>query len=87
MYGENSMIGYHNPRVIELVDAALETTSPDTLDVIYRQLAPILQREQPVTFLGFPTEIYIANSRIKGFSSPFRANPIWSAGHLWIEQE
>ncbi len=87
VYGENSMIGYRNPRVIELVDAALETISPDTLDAIYRQLAPILQREQPVTFLSFGTEIYIANSRIKGFSSPFRSNPIWSAGYLWIEPE
>ncbi len=86
-FGEDSGIGYHNPRVIELVGAALAATDPQSLDSIYRELAPIIQEEQPYTFLFFGVEIYVAHRRIKGLSSPFRANPFWSAGHLWIEEE
>jgi peptide/nickel transport system substrate-binding protein len=85
MFGEESLIGYHNPHVIALVNEALEATTPRRLDTIYQQLAPIMQEEQPVTFLTFGTEMYVAHDRIKGLSSPFRANPLWHAGRLWIE--
>lgn len=85
VFGANSVIGWHDERVIDLVDAALEVTTPEALDSVYRQLAPIFQDEQPVTFLTFGTEMYIAHRRVLGLSSPFRANPIWAAGHLRIE--
>jgi peptide/nickel transport system substrate-binding protein len=86
VFGENSVIGWHDRRVIELVAAALEVTTPEALDSVYRELAPIVQDEQPVTFLTFGTEMYIAHQRVRGLSSPFRANPIWAAGHLRIDQ-
>ncbi|MEE8361922.1 MAG: ABC transporter substrate-binding protein [Gemmatimonadales bacterium] len=87
VFGRNSVTGYRNPRVIELVEAALAATTPESLDDIYRELAPIIQRDQPVTFLTFGTEMYIAHRRVRGLSSPFRANPLWAAGHLWIDDE
>lgn len=87
VFGESSLIGWRDTRVIDLVNGALAATTPRSLDTIYRDLAPIIQDQQPVTFLSFGTEMYIAHRRIKGLSSPFRANPIWSAGHLWIEEE
>jgi peptide/nickel transport system substrate-binding protein len=86
VFGENSLIGYRNPRVVELVNNALEATAPQSLDAIYEELAPIIQEDQPVTFLILGTEIYAAHRGVKGLSSPFRANPLWSAGHLWIEE-
>ena len=85
LFGENSLIGYRNPRVGELVSDALEATTPEALDVIYQELAPIIKDEQPVTFLILGTEIYVAHKRVNGLSSPFRANPIRNAGHFWIE--
>jgi len=87
MMGENSAIGFHNPRATELVNAALEATNLETLGAIYRELAPIVQDEQPFTFLTFGVETYIVHRRVKGLSTPFRANPIWGAGHLWIEED
>jgi peptide/nickel transport system substrate-binding protein len=87
MMGENSKIGFHNPRAIELVNAAMGATNPVTLDSIYRELAPIVQEEQPFTFLVFGVEAYAVQRRVKGLSSPFRANPLWAAGHLRIEEE
>lgn len=87
VFGENSLIGYRNPQVVELVNEALEATSTESLDAIYSRLAPIIQEEQPVTFLSFGTEMYIAHRRVRGLSSPFRGNPLWAAGHLWLEDE
>ena len=55
--------------------------------MIYQELAPIVQQEQPFTFLVFGVETYVAHRRIKGLSSPFRANLPWIAGSLWIEDE
>ena len=85
--GEDSAIGYNNPRAAELVDAALEATDLESLSSIYRELAPIVQGEQPFTFLTFGVEAFVAHRRIQGLSSPFRANPLWYAGYLWIEEE
>ena len=87
VFGEDSMIGYRNPQVIALINDALEATTPQQLATIYQELAPIFQEEQPVTFLTFGTEMYVAHKRVKGLSSPFRANPSWYAGHLWIEDD
>ena len=86
-WGEDSKIGYHNPEVIRLVKAAHEASDSETLGAIYRELAPIVQQEQPFTFLTFGVETYVAHRRVKGLSSPFRANALWSAGHLWIEDD
>ncbi len=87
MMGENSAIGFHNPQATALVNAALEATDLESLGAIYRELAPIVQVEQPFTFLTFGVETYVAHRRIKGLSSPFRANPLRNARHLWIEDE
>jgi peptide/nickel transport system substrate-binding protein len=87
MMGENSAIGFHNPQAAELVNAALEATNLKTLGAIYQELAPIVQEEQPFTFLAFGVETYVAHRRVKGLSTPFRASPLRSAGRLWIEDE
>lgn len=84
--GERSPLGYHNPDVVALVDAASAAATPEALDSIYRLLAPMIQADQPFTFLTFGTEMYVAHRRVRGLSSPFRANPIWAAGHLWIDE-
>ena len=55
--------------------------------MIYQELASIVQQEQPFTFLVFGVETYVVHRRIKGLSSPFRANLVWIAGSLWIEDD
>jgi len=81
-----SPLHYDNPAAVALVHAALAATTPEALDSIYAALAPIIQADQPFTFLTFGTEMYIAHRRVRGLSSPFRGNPLWDAGHLWIEE-
>ena len=52
-FGEGSLFGYVNPRVVALLDKAEATGDPDEVDRIYREMMPIIQAEMPVTFL-FP---------------------------------
>lgn len=83
--GPDSPLHYDNPAAVALVRAALAATTPEALDSVYRELAPIIQADQPFTFLTFGTEMYLAHRRVRGLQSPFRGNPLWAASHLWIE--
>lgn len=84
--GPDSPLHYDNPEAVALVDAALAATTPEALDSIHAALAPIIRADQPFTFLTFGTEMNLAHRRVRGLSSPFRGNPLWDAGHLWIEE-
>lgn len=85
--GEGSPIGYVNPKAIELLNAANSTMNPDERDQLYRKLNPILQADLPLTFLFPLIETHVAHRRLKGLSSPHRAEPVWYMEHLWIEDE
>jgi peptide/nickel transport system substrate-binding protein len=85
LLGEESSTGYRNPRVAELIDQLAQTLDPDVIDVIYAELSDTIRAEVPMTYLTMNVETYVAHRRIKGLSTPFRANPVWNAEHLWIE--
>ncbi len=85
--GEDSPIGFYKPQIIERLDTIKNTMNPDEIDAVFRELRPIFQAELPWTFLTLGVETYVAHRRIKGLSTPFRANPIFHMEHLWIEDE
>ncbi len=86
-FGEDSPSGYRNASVTQLLDAAQNARNPDEMDEIFRGLMSAFGEELPFTFLALDVETYVAHRRVKGLSTPFRANPWWSAEHLWIEDE
>lgn len=86
-FGEDSPLGYRNARVTQLLDAAQKTQNPDEIDEIFRGLMSIFREDLPFTYLVLNVETYVAHRRVKGLSTPFRANPLWSVEHLWIEDE
>ncbi|MFN2399765.1 MAG: ABC transporter substrate-binding protein [Gemmatimonadaceae bacterium] len=87
MFGPESPIGYRNPRVWKLLEAARRTLHPDSLDAIYRNLMPIFQADLPTTFLH-PGVLHVAaRRRVRGLSSPYRAEPTVWMEHLWLEDE
>ncbi len=86
-FGKDSPIGYRNARVTQLLDAAQAARNPDEMDEIFRGLTSIFAEDLPFTFLTLNVESYVAHRRVKGLSSPFRANPLRSVEHLWIEDE
>lgn len=86
-FGEDSPIGYRNARVIKLLGAAQNTRNPDEMDEIFRGLMSEFGEDLPFTSLVLSVETYVVHRRVKGLSTPFRANPLWSLEHLWIEDE
>ena len=86
-FGKDSPIGYRNARVTQLLDAAQNTQNPDEMDEIFRGLMTIFREDLPFTYLVLDVETYVAHRRVKGLSTPFRANPLMFEEHLWIEDE
>lgn len=56
-------------------------------DSIYRELWPIFQAETPMTPLFPALWTFIAHRRIRGLSSPHRADPLWYMEDLWVEDD
>jgi peptide/nickel transport system substrate-binding protein len=85
--GMNSPIGFENAHVSELLSSLEETMVLEDQDAVYHELMPIIQEEQPWTYLIITVMPYVAHRRVRGLSTPFRANVVQMAEHLWIEEE
>jgi peptide/nickel transport system substrate-binding protein len=85
LYGTGSSLGYANPRVAELLERAAASMNPEERDGIYRELWPIFQAELPMTPLYPARWTHIVHRRVRGLSLPFRADPLWYAEDLWLE--
>ncbi|MEE9514033.1 MAG: ABC transporter substrate-binding protein [Anaerolineales bacterium] len=86
-FGVSSIIGYHNQEIYPLLDQLVDVVNPDKVDLIYGQIAEILSKHLPVTFLMPRVVTFIAHQRLRGLSSPFRAIPSRHMEDLWIEEE
>ncbi len=84
---QGSPIGYANPRVTALLKELRVTFNPDEEDRIYRALWAIFQADLPVTFLCLWVATTVAHRRVRGLSSPYRADPVWCMEDLWLEDE
>jgi len=85
-FGEGSIIGYQNARVLELLETVADTQDPKELDALYRELMPLFQADLPVTFLYPMTETHVVHRRVRGLSTPWRADPVWYMEHLWRDE-
>lgn len=83
-FGAASPMGYRNPDVIRLISEAHRAIDPEIVDSLYRESWPHLQRDLPVTFLFPAIWATVAHRRVRGLSSPYRAEPAWYAEHLTI---
>lgn len=84
-FGERSPMGYRDPEVVQLIEAAHRAIDPAVVDDLYRQLWSILQADLPVTFLFPANWATVVHRRVHGLSSPYRAEPAWYMEHLWID--
>lgn len=79
--------GYDNPELKQLLTDALLSVTRDELDSNTRKLWPIFQKDLPWLFLYPDVKFHIVHKRVRGLSSPHRADPILNMEHLWIEEE
>lgn len=85
LFGENSFIGYHNSAMATRLRRLTLVSDPDEQDRLRSELAQIFRAEVPATFLFPAVEIIFAHRRIRGLSTPWRADPIRLMGELWID--
>jgi len=86
-FGEESVLGYAHPTVARLLGEADATLSPVEIDRIYSELMPIFLEDQPMTGLYPDVRTTVAHRRVRGLSSPYRAEPVWHVDELWIEED
>lgn len=85
-FGKNSPIGYHNPRLVALLEQAEATVNPDEIDRIYRETWPIFQADQPMTFHPSAGASTVAHRRVHGLSGLCQ-DPTECIERLWLEEE
>lgn len=84
-FGAESVLGYDNPAVVRLLGQAAGTLDPDEIDRAYRELMPIFEAELPITSLHPDVRTTVAHRRVRGLSSPYRAEPAWHVDDMWID--
>lgn len=82
---EHVPLGYHNPAFFALFRRAKSTADPAEQDRAYRQLAEIVRADAPVTFLCPKVDLVIVHRRVRGLSSPWRAEPEAFMEDLWLD--
>lgn len=85
-FGEESVLGYENPRVSELLGTMECTIDPDERDKLFGELNAIFRSEQPATYLFPMVYWFVTDRRVRGLHSPWRADPLVHIEHLWIEE-
>ena len=85
IFGEDSWLGYQNGEVTRLVEEIPSAVDPETRDSIHRTLWPFLQEDLPAVFLYPLVMTFVADRRVRGLESPFRADPVMHAEELWLE--
>jgi peptide/nickel transport system substrate-binding protein len=85
LLGEGGILGWDNRAAAALLDSAAAAISPERQEHYYRQLWPLLIRDMPVTVLYPAVWMTVSHRRVRGLSSPWRADPLWYAGELWLE--
>ena len=84
-FGVDSHTGYRNVKMDSIINLLENTGDINEIDSLYKELAPIFERDIPVTFLSPLVQTHIVNSKIKGLENLFRSDPVRYLRYLWIE--
>jgi hypothetical protein len=84
---EESYIGYDDPELRSLFQAADEAWDPEERRRLFDEALPLFRERLPVTLLLPMVEASIAHRKVRGLRSPDRADPVAWAHELWIEDD
>jgi len=85
IFGDDSWLGYQNAEVTRLVGEIPSAVAPETRDSIHRALWPFLEEDLPAVFLYPLVGTFVADRRVRGLESYFRADPVMHAEELWLD--
>ena len=77
---------YRNPRAHSLLEAASGTVDPDSIQGLFDELRSVFSNYPPVTYLYPTVWSTVAHRRLRGLSSPHRADVAMYMHELWIEE-
>ena len=86
-FGRGNHTGYYNPEAFEVIDRLVATADPEEQDRLYARLTEIFRAEMPVTRLIPNSRDWFVHRRVRGLSTPFRADPDTYLEELWLEDE
>ena len=86
-FGRENRIGYDNAAVFEIIDRLQTEADPDEQDRLYRQLSDIYRSDMQVTRLVPWSNEWFVHRRVRGMSTPFRAEPDTYMEELWVEDQ
>ena len=84
-FGVDSYTGYNNKKLDSIINLLEDTGDVNEIDDLYNELAPIFERDIPITFFSPIVQTHIVNSRVKGLEDLFRSDPVRYLETLWIE--
>ncbi|MEJ2371315.1 MAG: hypothetical protein P8Y07_10790 [Gemmatimonadales bacterium] len=83
--GRENRLGYENQEAFAIIDSLQVTAAPGEIDRLYGRLTEIFRADMPVTRLTPWTTAWFVHRRIRGLSSPLRAEPDTYVEALWVE--
>ncbi len=78
--------GHRYGTVASLLGQAATTLNPLEVDSLYRETWKVFQAELPITGLYTTLWTSVTHRRVRGLSSPYRADPAWYMDELWLEE-
>ena len=85
-HGRGNAAGYDNSEAFDVIDQIEVTANPEEVDSLYRRLTEIYRVDPPFTRLIPLTADWFVHRRIRGLSTPFRAEPDTYMEELWVEE-
>lgn len=82
---EGSYIGYDDPEVRRLIQAADTARDPEARRRLLEEALPLFRERLPVTVLVPMVWVSIAHRKVRGLRSPDRVDPVEWAPELWID--
>jgi peptide/nickel transport system substrate-binding protein len=85
-FGRENRIGYYNPEAFAVIDSLQVTADPGEVDRFYLRLTEIYRADMQVTRLIPWSTAWFVHKRVRGMSTPFRAEPDTYMETLWVEE-
>lgn len=85
-FGRENRTGYYNPEAFAVIDSLQTTADPEEEDRLYRRLTEIYRSDMQFTRLIPWSSEWFVHRRVRGLTTPFRAEPDTYMEELWVEE-
>lgn len=84
-FGEGNPLGFRNPRLSALLEAAREAMEPAGRDSLYRLASDVFEQEMPATWLYPKTDLHVTRPGLEGYDAS-HGDLIMNLGRIRMEE-